>query len=433
MAHTNLTAFLSIHLFCLRRDMKIKTILPLLLLTVFFTSCLPTHSTATPTPTTNPAPSTKNPPTPAHEPIPTKFVSVQGDQFSVNGQSFRFGGANSHELPWLSPAEMEQVLADANQLNFRVLRTFASIVIGEPAGTNSIWDYNAQGSNGVWFQAWDPATKKMIINDGPNGLVYLDGLLAEAARQHVRLVIAFVDNWYYYGGTSQYCAWHNRPYKRWCPDFYTDPAIKEDFKAWITTLLDRTNSITGVAYRDDPTILAWQLANEPAAETDVLLKWIDEMTSLIRAHDPNHLISLGDTGFGRGPADFARLLDAPNIDYGTLHLYPAYEQPAAIPADCDRILMQYIAIAKTNKKPVVLEEFGFSAAEGDQLAAYGKWLETMQKSGGSGWMVWRLLGRRQDGFFPPQDGEGFNIYNDNSPVTNLLGAAAGEIYSSTAP
>lgn len=34
------------------------------------------------------------------------------------------------------------------------------------------------------------------------------------------------------------------------------------------TLLTRKNHLTGVEYRDDPTILAWELMNEPRCATD---------------------------------------------------------------------------------------------------------------------------------------------------------------------
>ncbi len=407
-------------------SMRKKITLTCLILVLLLTACQPatavTPPTPIPPPTVSPTPTTT--PEAQQRRIPRDFVGAQGTEFVLNGQPFRFGGANNHEMPWLTDGEMEQVLADASQLNFHVMRTFASVIIGQPDGAQTIWEYPAGETRGVWFQAWDPASQTMLINDSPNGLVRLDALLAAASRHNVRLIIALVDNWYYYGGTPQYCAWRNIPYKRWCPAFYTDPAIKADFKTWVSTLLHRTNTITGIAYRDDPTIFAWQLANEPAAETEILLEWADEMTTLIRAHDPNHLISFGDTGFGRSPADFARLMAAPNIDFGTLHLYPAYQQPATSPEECDQIMRQYLAIAQTANKPVVLEEFGLSAAAGDQTEAYRSWTETMRITAHSGWLVWRLLGRRPDGQFPPQDNEGFNLYNDDSAITRLLSDAA---------
>ena len=35
------------------------------------------------------------------------------------------------------------------------------------------------------------------------------------------------------------------------------------FKTYVKKIVNRRNSITGVLYRDDPTIMAWDLANEP--------------------------------------------------------------------------------------------------------------------------------------------------------------------------
>lgn len=40
-----------------------------------------------------------------------------------------------------------------------------------------------------------------------------------------------------------------------------------EFRFW-QTVLTRRNSLTGVEYRDDPTIFAWELINEPRCITD---------------------------------------------------------------------------------------------------------------------------------------------------------------------
>lgn len=38
---------------------------------------------------------------------------------------------------------------------------------------------------------------------------------------------------------------------------------KELYKQHISTIVNRVNTITGVAYRDDPTIMGWDVLNEP--------------------------------------------------------------------------------------------------------------------------------------------------------------------------
>lgn len=46
-------------------------------------------------------------------------------------------------------------------------------------------------------------------------------------------------------------------------DFFTSPTSRELYRAFFTALLTRVNTVTGVAYRDDPTVFAWELINEP--------------------------------------------------------------------------------------------------------------------------------------------------------------------------
>src|SRR5437868_3805487 len=65
------------------------------------------------------------------------------------------------------------------------------------------------------------------------------------------------------------------------------------------------NSVTGRLYRDDPAIMAWQLANEPRpggsdaagkAHMRAYLAWIGSTARLIKTLDPNHLVSTGSEG-----------------------------------------------------------------------------------------------------------------------------------------
>lgn len=48
--------------------------------------------------------------------------------------------------------------------------------------------------------------------------------------------------------------------------FFSDPGARRLYKQHVAAIVKRRNSITGVPYRDDPTIFAWELINEPRCE-----------------------------------------------------------------------------------------------------------------------------------------------------------------------
>ena len=65
------------------------------------------------------------------------------------------------------------------------------------------------------------------------------------------------------------------------------------FYEHIRFILSRTNRYSGVKYVDDPTIMSWQICNEPRAFSKEALpefeKWLSEATALVRSLDQNHL------------------------------------------------------------------------------------------------------------------------------------------------
>ena len=109
---------------------------------------------------------------------------------------------------------------------------------------------------------------------------------------------------------ASYGTWHH-------DDFYDDAVVREWYQNYVKTLVTRVNTITGVAYASDPTIFAWQLANEPrcggtggaprsskcvtkAADgtpRTLLTEWARDMSAFIKGLDPNHMVSVGDEGF----------------------------------------------------------------------------------------------------------------------------------------
>lgn len=132
--------------------------------------------------------------------------------------------------------------------------------------------------------------------------------------------------------------------------FYTDYTVKNHFKDYIKTIVTRRNTVTGVLYKDDPTVMAWELSNEPRVGDryeqqnglvpgEMICNWVKDISAYIKSLDSNHMVAVGDEGFrtngstaephswlntGYAGVDFECNLAVPTIDFGTVHAYVSY-------------------------------------------------------------------------------------------------------------
>ncbi|HEY8924537.1 MAG TPA: hypothetical protein VIU64_09155, partial [Polyangia bacterium] len=222
------------------------------------------------------------------DPKAIEFVRARGNQLVLgdDGAPFRFAGANLAVMHGPdSRAGAAALLDEAAHDGLRVGRIWA---FGEGAADAASWQ-----KDGYYFRA-GPAG---WLDAGP---AQLDRVIAEAGRRGVRLIVTLSNSWSDYGGVPQYLRWSGR----WRPDtfgaadaFYSDPAARAAFRAHVERLLGRTNAVTGVRYRDDPTIMAWELMNESRVDTAAGARarraWIVEMARLVHRLDPHHLVSSG--------------------------------------------------------------------------------------------------------------------------------------------
>ena len=129
-------------------------------------------------------------------------------------------------------------------------------------------------------------------------------------------------------------------------------------------------------YVDDPTIMSWQIGNEPRAFSKEALpdfeKWLGEASDVIRALDKNHLISIGSEGSWGCENDYdcyERICSNKNVDYCNVHLWPynwGWAKPDSLvenlPRACDNTkdyLDRHLTICHRLRKPLVMEEFGY--------------------------------------------------------------------------
>lgn len=362
--------------------------------------------------------------------------------FEVDGGPLCFVGANNYYLAYKPHSMVDDVLESAAAMGAKVVRIWSFIDRGSLDGRVASVDGDGT-KDGHYFQAWDAAKQHAIYNDGPSGLQGLDYALAKASQLKLKLVLVLTNNWHEFGGMDQYLAWYGRTAH---DDFYADSRVKQAYRDWLWHLASRVNVITAEAYRDDPTIFAWELANEPrgAAGTPnaLLSDWAGEMSSYLKSIDPRHLVAVGDEGFLDGPSqhwtyhadngvDHRALTALPNVDYGTFHMYPdTWGTGASWP---EHWIDDHVRLARELGKPTVLEEYGLKVTRDAlgrvtdgldaRLTSYSSWNERVLSRGGNAAMFWILAGRDTAGGLYA-DYDHFSVYAGDQ-TSDLLRKYAG--------
>lgn len=370
--------------------------------------------------------------------------------FELRGQPFCFGGSNNYYPIYKPRPVVDDLFYAAKKLNMRVLRVWGMLDRGSLDGSVPNADPDGGAKQGVYFQYWDPVKQAPVYNDGPDGLQRLDYVLAKAGELDLKVIVVLVNNWREFGGVSQYLMWYGRDKHH---EFFSEPELKQAYKNWVEHVVMRTNSITGLVYRDDPTIFSWELANEPRCKgggafdhdtgwtNRTITDWAREMSSYIKSLDPNHMVSVGDEGFLNGGGeehwayqatdgvDHAALTALPAVDFGTFHLYP--EDWGVNLEWGEQWILDHLTVARELDKPTVLEEYGVKVrrsqgklgdvVEGwpERERAYRRWNETLFRNGGNGFLPWMLAGIDDDRTrYPDYDGYGFYA---NDATGRLIG------------
>ncbi|KAI9144502.1 glycoside hydrolase superfamily [Paraphysoderma sedebokerense] len=310
----------------------------------------------------------------------------------MDARAFYFHGANAYYMSYRNLDLITSTLdsAKSNNISASVIRTWAFL------------DRKPDGFD-VQYQSFDRNQSSGIVNqDDAKGLGASDRLIAEAKKRDKKLILVLTNNWDQYGGMDIYNDW----FGKFHDDFYNTTSKQfEAYKNFTSALLNRKNHLTGVAYQDEPPFLhGTELANEPRCKSDdgdnaprapkeytpsptcnaqKITSWVDEASTHIKSIDTNHLVAIGDEGFGvntpeefkRGLSpgaqwpfqntegiDAAKNLALKNIDFGTFHLYPEEWIGKDHSNEVQNLTTNYINyqanIARQMKKPVLLEEYG---------------------------------------------------------------------------
>jgi nicotinamidase-related amidase len=290
----------------------------------------------------------------AARPSSGPFVVRVGPRLELAGKPFRFGGAN---IEWLGlvgygpadPAaprppshfEIDDALATARLLGATVVR---SQTLADSVGCAACIEPTLGVFDASAFEASDYA-------------------LASARAHGLRVIATIVGDDAADGGTG--CV-----YLRWrgleppgcsllsMDPFWTDPVVIGDVETHIVAVLNHVNVYTHVAYKDDPTILGWDLLNGGGSPTP----WTMQIAAFVRGLDPRHLIFSGFANAGLA-----------DVDACVSFVYPHWSLPYAV-------VRSWIAECARHHKPYVVYEYGWDRTNYPTLARLRAFLATLERN-----------------------------------------------------
>jgi mannan endo-1,4-beta-mannosidase len=375
-------------------------------------------TTAAPTPTTTPVPTASSLPSPTATPLPTPaptptpvptvaptpvpapamgFVRRAGTGLQLDGDPYRFTGLNIY---------------NANSVN-NCWYTMGS-------GSRLAESLDAIGTGQEVFRAW--FFQRLATVDGRRDWSAFDHTLAVARSKGVRVVATLTNQWGDCENASGAPLYRTEDWYRSGYRTTTDPGMSATYAQWVSEVVRR--------YRDDPTILAWQLINEGEALTSkggscsataaaTVEAWARDVSGDVKAIDPNHLVSLGSISNGQcgtstGTA-FEDLHAIPAID---LCEYHDYDSASAMPGDAWNGLAVRLSQCQDLGKPMFVGESGFMRTAAGSLAERADVLDAKFRAqfgaGIVGELVWAWQAAGQD------SGDGYGV-GPGDPVLALFG------------
>lgn len=348
------------------------------------------------------------------------FVTTNGRSFEVDGTPFRFVGANIYD----AAASDRYSCRSGNRMSDEQL-TDTLRYLHDEAGVTAIrfWAYQTYTQGATYWGGVDRVLAAAratgiraipVLEDGPGNCTTSTGTTPKSA----------------YEGDTWYSAGYKKPYGNATLSY-------REYVARITA-----------HYADDPTILGWMMMNE--ADTSrrdtltrsVLVDFASDMVRVIRAGDPNHLITVGTQGNGApgaSGADFSAVYGVQGVDFAEVHDWgywgsdaepmpggtgstpPSGTSPACMvpsaPIGCS------FALAAKLDKPLIVGEAGIRGVTAVERTTRAHQLRAKMNAafgaGASGYVIWSVTTGETDGYDV--------LTTTNDPLIAQLRAVAEEI------
>ena len=315
----------------------------------------------------------------APKPAEHSFIKVNADgQFVRDGKPYYFVGTNF----WYGAILGSEGEGGNRERLHKELDFLKSI------GINNLRVLvGADGGNGIKTRV-EPSLQVApgVYND--TILAGLDYFMNELRERDMTAVLYLNNSWEWSGGYSVYLQWSGHgdavvpavdgwpAYMEYVKQFPQSDSAKALFANHVNYIVSRTNRYNQIKYVDDPTIMSWQIGNEPRAFSDEnkepFARWMADVAAQIKSLDPNHMVSSGSEGSWGCEMDmnlFEKIHADPNINYLNIHIWPynwswvkADSLKELLPRakeNTKKYIDDHMVIARKYSKPIVLEEFGF--------------------------------------------------------------------------
>ncbi|ORY55686.1 glycoside hydrolase family 5 protein [Pseudomassariella vexata] len=293
--------------------------------------------------------SSSNVTNPSNSSASSSFAKTNGVLFDIDGVSEYFAGTNCYWCGFLTEnGDVDLVFSDIAASGMKIVRVW---------GFN---DVNTKPTDGtVWYQYLSAEGSE--INTGVDGLGRLDYVVQAAEANGLKLIINFVNNWSDYGGIAAYSSAFGGDATTW----YTNLVAQNQYQAYIEAVVSR--------YSESTAVFAWELANEPrcdGCDVSVIYNWAANTSAYIKSLDSNHMVTMGDEGFGpldgddgsypyttsAGGYTWRSNMNITTLDFATLHLYPdSWGQDYSWGTPWVEL---HGAACAAEGKPCLLEEYG---------------------------------------------------------------------------
>lgn len=315
----------------------------------------------------------------APKPAEHSFIKVNADgQFVRDGKPYYFVGTNF----WYGAILGSEGEGGNRERLHKELDFLKSI------GINNLRVLvGADGENGIKTRV-EPSLQVApgVYND--TILAGLDYFMNELRERDMTAVLYLNNSWEWSGGYSVYLQWSGHgdavvpavdgwpAYMEYVKQFPQSDSAKALFANHVNYIVSRTNRYNQIKYVDDPTIMSWQIGNEPRAFSDEnkepFARWMADVAAQIKSLDPNHMVSSGSEGSWGCEMDmnlFEKIHADPNINYLNIHIWPynwswvkadsLKELLPRVKENTKKYIDDHMVIARKYSKPIVLEEFGF--------------------------------------------------------------------------